>query len=225
MVLPAWAGRAPHWRPTPPQPEATPPVPLAPSRPQDAGLGEVPAAASPLAGREAAAARLRRGRLVHALLQHLPALPEAGREAAARRYLEQPGHGLPTGEAAAIAAEVLGVLAHPALAPLFGPAGRAEVPLAGVIGGRVVGGLVDRLAVLPDRVLIADFKTHRRPPPTAADVPLLYLRQMAAYRAVLRAIHPGRTVTCALVWTSGGQVMELAPAILDRHAPGAEPAA
>jgi ATP-dependent helicase/nuclease subunit A len=44
---------------------------------------------------------------------------------------------------------------------------------------------------------------------------------MAAYRAVLRAIHPDRAVTCALVWTTGARVMELPPAVLDRHAPDA----
>ncbi|MBN9508256.1 MAG: PD-(D/E)XK nuclease family protein, partial [Alphaproteobacteria bacterium] len=200
-------------------------LPLAPSRPQDAELGPVPAAASPLAGQEAGAARRRRGRLIHALLQHLPALPEASRAPAARRYLGARGLGLPAADAAAIAADVLGVLAHPALVPLFGPAGRAEVPLTGVVAGRVVGGLVDRLAVLPEAVLIADYKTGRAPPADAGGVPVLYLRQMAAYRAVLAAIHRDRPVRCLLVWTAGPVVIELSPASLDRHAPGAEPAA
>jgi ATP-dependent helicase/nuclease subunit A len=223
--VPGWAGEAAAWQPRPPPPEPAPSVPLAPSRPQDAELGPVPAAASPLTGRAAEAARRGRGRLIHALLQHLPALPERERAAAARRYLAGRGLGLSAEEARAIAADVLGVLAHPALAPLFGPAGRAEVPLTGVVAGRVVGGLVDRLAVLPGEVLIADYKTGRAPPATAAGVPVLYLRQMAAYRAVLAAIHPDRPVRCLLVWTAGPAVMELAPAALDRHAPGAEAAA
>ena len=56
-----------------------------------------------------------------------------------------------------------------------------------MIGDAVVGGLVDRLAVLPDRVLVADFKTNRRPPARVEDTPVMYLRQMASYRAVLRS--------------------------------------
>jgi ATP-dependent helicase/nuclease subunit A len=222
--LPAWAGTAPLWAPRSPPAEPVPPLPLAPSRPQDAALGAVPDADSPLTARDATGLRFRRGRLVHALLQHLPALPAEARPAAARRFLDRPGNALPAGEAAAIAADALAVLDHPLLAPLFGPEGRAEVPLTGVIGGRVVGGLVDRLAVLADRVLIADYKTSRTPPATPAEVPVLYLRQMAAYRAVLRAIHPGRPVLCALVWTQGARVMALPEALLDRHAPGAQPA-
>ena len=219
--LPAWIGRAPRWQAAPPPPEPALPAPLAPSRPPDALLGPVPQAASPLAGRDPGGLRFRRGQLVHTLLQHLPDLPETARMAAAKAFLARPGNGLATDEADSVAREVLAVLSHPALARLFGAAGRAEVPLTGVVAGRVVGGLVDRLAVLPDRVLIADYKTNRAPPTTPAEVPLLYLRQMAAYRAVLRAIHPDRAVTCALVWTTGARVMELPPAVLDRHAPDA----
>jgi ATP-dependent helicase/nuclease subunit A len=220
--LPIWAGSAPDWRAAAPPPEPDLPMPLAPSRPPDAALGPVPEAASPLAERDMAGQRFRRGKLVHALLQHLPALPPAERPVAARRFLDRPGHALAADDVTAITRDVLAVLAHPFLAPLFGPEGRAEAPLTGVIAGRVVGGLVDRLAVLPDRVLIADYKTNRAPPASPADVPVLYLRQMAAYRAVLAAIHPDRPVACALVWTSGAQVMELPAALLDLHAPGAE---
>ena len=139
--------------------------------------------------------------------------------------LRRPGIGLSAPESDALAAEVLAVLEHPDLAPLFGPEGRAEVPLTGVIAGSVIGGLVDRLAVLPDRVLIADYKTNREPPARAEEVPVLYLRQMAAYRAVLHALHPDRPVVCALVWTTGARIMPLPSALLDRHAPGAPDAA
>ena len=79
-----------------------------------------------------------------------------------RAWLDRPGNGLPAGETETLTREVLAILDHPELAPLFGPGSRAEVPLTGLVGGTVVGGLVDRLAVLDDRVLIADYKTNRR---------------------------------------------------------------
>ena len=85
----------------------------------------------------------------------------------------------------------------------------------------VVGGLVDRLVVLPDRVLVADFKTNRRPSARAEDAPVAYLRQMAAYRAVLRGVFPGREVACALIWTREARAMPLPDALLDAHAPDA----
>ncbi|MBN9562979.1 MAG: double-strand break repair helicase AddA [Alphaproteobacteria bacterium] len=220
--LPAWAGASPDWRPAPPPPEPARPEPLAPSRPEGAGLGPVPHAVSPLTGM-AGEKRFQRGKLIHALLQHLPSLPAADRPAAARAWLDRPGQGLTREAVEAIAAETLAILAHPELAPLFGPGSRAEVPLTGVVAGSVVGGLVDRLAVLPDHVLVADFKTNRDPPRAAEATPVLYLRQMAAYRAVLRAVFPDRPVRCALIWTRAAQVTMLPDALLDPHAPGASP--
>jgi ATP-dependent helicase/nuclease subunit A len=218
-ALPAWAGSAPDWRPLPLTPEPALPQPLAPSRPLEAEHGPVPPAASPLAARGDREKRFARGKLVHTLLQHLPNLKPAERDAATLRWLHRPGHGLTEAEISALAAEVGAVLAHPDLAALFGPEGRSEVPLTGVVGNAVVGGLVDRIAVLPDRVLIADYKTNRLPPKTVADVPVLYLRQLAAYRAVLRAVFPGRPVACALVWTAGPLVMRLPDSVLDDYAP------
>ena len=218
--LPAWAGRAPEWRKLPPPSEPARPTPLAPSRPEGVDLGTLPASASPLALRDAAGLRFRRGELAHAALQHLPSLPAERRAEAARAFFARPGQGLAPDEGAALARSVLAVLHHPDLAPLFGPAGRAEVPLTGLIGGKVVGGLVDRLAVLPDRVLFVDFKTNRRPPPTPAETPRLYLRQLAAYRAVLRAVFPDRPVVASLVWTEALRVDLLPDALLDPHNPG-----
>ena len=89
------------------------------------------------------------------------------------------------------------------------------MPITGVVGDSVVGGMVDRMAVLPDRVLLADFKTNRRPPSRVEDTPVLYVRQMAAYRSVLRQVFPDRPVSCALVWTHTGHVSILPEALLD----------
>jgi ATP-dependent helicase/nuclease subunit A len=221
-LLPAWIGSAPGWVPAPPPPEPPRPVPLAPSRPEGIELGAVPAAESPLAERDAGGNRFRRGQLIHSLLQHLPSLPAELRWDAAVRYLDKPGHGLPPGEAERIADEILAVMGHPDLVSLFGPDSRAEVPLTGVVADSVVGGLVDRLVVLDNRVLVADFKTNRRPPGRVQDTPVLYLRQMASYRAVLRAIFPGRTVRCALIWTRTARVTMLPDGMLDLYEPGHE---
>ncbi len=216
---PPWLGAAPGWTAAPPPAEPPRPQPLAPSRPEGVDFGPVPPALSPLAARGAGA--LRRGRLLHALLQHLPNLPAAQRAAAARAWLARVGTGLSETAAAELADKVLAILRHPTLQPLFGPDSRAEVPLSGVIGGMVIGGLVDRLAVLANEVLVADYKTNRQPPADAARTPVAYLRQMAAYRAVLRAALPGRPVRGFMVWTESGEVMELPAALLDAHVPGA----
>ncbi len=221
--LPAWAGRAPDWLAEPAPAEPRLPQPLAPSRPEGVELGPVPEAASPLAERDTTGRRFRKGQLVHLMLQHLPDIAPDRRAAACRDFLARPGHGLTAADATGLAGEILAILAHPTLAPLFGPGARAEVPLTGLVDGHIVGGLVDRLVVLPDRVIVADYKTNRAPPATAEVAPPTYLRQMAAYRAVLRGIFPGRPVGCALVWTAGPVVMPLPDSLLDAHVPGHAP--
>jgi ATP-dependent helicase/nuclease subunit A len=217
VALPAWAGQAPLWQQTPLPPEPPLPRPLVPSRPDGIAFGPVPAARSPLA-QAGQPDRFARGLAMHALLQHLPNLPPDARKDAAMAYAARPA--LALADPAKLAAEALAVLDDPSLAPLFGPGSRAEQPITGLVGQSVVSGQVDRLAILPDRVLIADYKTGRVPQ-TPGDVPVMYLRQMAAYRAVLRLIAPGKPAHCVLIWTDAPRIMPLPDDLLDSHAPGA----
>ncbi|MBP0494039.1 double-strand break repair helicase AddA [Roseomonas indoligenes] len=216
-VLRAEAAILPHWATVPAPAEASR-DPIAPSSLE--GEREPPAAAPHGAG-DPTGRRFRRGLLIHGLLQHLPEHDPASWEGIARRHLARPGHGLSAEEQEATLAETLAVLRHPALDGAFGPDSLSEAPLAGVVEGLSIAGQVDRLLVMPDRVLVLDYKTNRPPPAEVSAVPALYLRQMAAYRAVLRAAWPGRRVECALVWTWSGHVMPLPDAAMDPHAPGA----
>jgi ATP-dependent helicase/nuclease subunit A len=179
------------------------------------------AAASPRSGSRAAAraAAMARGRLIHALLQHLPDVTPATRRDRAAAYVAQEAHGLDAGARDQVVTAVMRVLEHDGLAPLFGPGSRAEAPIAGVVHGVEIGGLIDRLVVLPDEIVIADYKTDRQPPLEAGAIPLPYLVQLAAYAAVLGAIYPGRPVRALLVWTATGAVMAVPDALLARHAP------
>jgi ATP-dependent helicase/nuclease subunit A len=220
VPLPDWMGRGPDWRATPPPVEPARPRPLAPSRPEDAAFGPVPQADSPVRAAASRGARFARGSLIHGLLQHLPEVPAEARAGAGRAFLRRPGSALDPEEAETVLRQCLAVLDHPALAAAFRPGSRAEVPLTGEVEGIVISGIIDRLAVAEAAVVAIDFKTGRQPPETVAKTPVLYLRQMAAYRALLRAIFPDRPVRCALVWTETATVAPLPDEVLDAHAPG-----
>lgn len=205
------AAPLPEWARTAPPAEPAPPRPLAPSRPD----GEEPAARSPLAPGEDVR-RFARGKLIHKLLQTLPDLPADQRAAAAIRYLGKAGAEFSAAERIAIANEVQAVLDHAAFAPLFAPGSRAEVPIVGLVGDtRAIAGQVDRLVVTDDEVLVVDYKTNRRPPLDPADIPDIYVRQMAAYRLALACVYPRHRVRCALVWTDGPRLTEIDPGRLD----------
>jgi len=205
LALPAWIERGPP-------PEPAPPVPLAPSR-----LAEEPPA---LPGRVEDPRPALRGKLIHRLLQSLPELEPKVRAAAARRFLSRPAHGLGGEEIEAMLGETLGLLDHPDFAAVFAPDSLAEVPVAGLVDGLAISGQIDRLARVGDRVLVVDYKTGREPPTRVEDVPEAYLAQMAAYAACLAAIHPGKRIEAALLWTATPRLMPLPDSLLAAHAPG-----
>ncbi|NKB18926.1 MAG: double-strand break repair helicase AddA [Alphaproteobacteria bacterium] len=205
------AGVLPDWVKRLPPPERIPPRPLAPSRPDD----HEPATRSPVGvGKEDS---FRRGLIIHHLLQRLPELPVSDRAVAAQRYLARPIHDLSGDDQQSYAEEVLAVLSDAEFADLFGPGSRAEVPITGNLGIHVVAGQVDRLIVQDDRVQVIDYKSNRPPPGDAVDVSPVYLRQMAAYRAVLLEAFPGRTIDCALLWTDAPHLMKLPAELLDGY--------
>ncbi|CAN5492130.1 double-strand break repair helicase AddA [soil metagenome] len=208
--LPAWARE-------PAPVEARPPRPLAPSSLGDDAVADPP----PNPAMRAAAER---GRLIHALFERLPGIAAEARRAAADCWLAQVGGVADERQRGNIVATVLGILDDPRLAALFGPDALPEAPIAAVVqGGVVVSGTVDRLLVGADHVTLVDFKTGRAVPPTLEHVPIYHVRQMAAYRAALAAIFPGRTITAMLLYTSGPTMFTLPAGLLDAHKLGFVP--
>jgi ATP-dependent helicase/nuclease subunit A len=234
---PADDGDGMVWRWRKAAPEAAEPLPpVAPEAPRPAALPDWLTRAAPRQRTAAPAVTpsaafagalpakddgkaLARGRIVHRLLQALPAIPPARRAEAARRYVARDGADFGESERAAMAAEVTAVLDDPRFAPLFAPGSRAEVPIVGrvTIGGRriEVSGQVDRLAITDASVLVADYKTNRPAPRTPGEIPAAYVTQLALYRAVLSLVYPGRAVRTALVWTDSAHLMEVPDGMLE----------
>jgi ATP-dependent helicase/nuclease subunit A len=197
-ALPAWA--------TLPAPGGAQMEPAAPSR-----LARIdPALFSP---RGDGQKRFRRGRLIHGLLQRLPDVAPDKREAAARAWLER--QGADDTESVAYTREALNVIADPRFSAVFAPPSRAEAPIVGEVAGKAVRGIVDRLSIDDERVIVLDFKTDRPAPETLDAVPDAYVLQLALYRDVLRKIFPRKAVSCALLWTEKPHLMELPEARLD----------
>jgi ATP-dependent helicase/nuclease subunit A len=157
--------------------------------------------------------RFRRGLLIHGLLERLPDIAQERRADAALAWLKRKG--AEGAEAETYAREALAVIDDARFAAVFGPMSRAEAPIVGEAAGKAVRGVVDRLAIEPDRVLVLDFKTDRPAPQHAENAPRVYVLQLALYREVLRRIFPGKAVDCALLWTEAPLLMALPEPLLD----------
>ena len=203
----------PEWVHRPIEAEPRPPRPLAPS-----SLGEEVGADPPLPV-EAARIAARRGVLIHALLERLPDVPAELRQSGGRAWLARHADEMSQAERDELLEHALAVLAEPGWTELFAPGALAEVPIAAVVGERVIAGTIDRLLITADKVLVVDFKTARRPPASLAEVPVSTLKQMAAYAAALEVIYPGKRVEAALLYTQTPRLIALPPETLSAHKP------
>jgi ATP-dependent helicase/nuclease subunit A len=160
-----------------------------------------------------------RGTIVHRLLQSLPDIPRAARDAAARQHLARAARAFSVEEQEAMLDQVRRVLDNPRFLELFSRGSRAEVSIVGRLQGKgrtvPVSGQVDRLAVTADAVLIADYKTNSPAPRRIEDVPPAYVTQLALYRAVLSRLYPGKPVRTVLIWTEVPDLMEISATSLD----------
>jgi ATP-dependent helicase/nuclease subunit A len=163
---------------------------------------------------------MQRGTLAHRLLQSLPDVAAGRRREAALQYLARNAAGWPAGEREGFADKLLAVIADTRFAPVFAVGSRAEVGIVGRLErpGRqpmLVSGQIDRLVVMPDQVLIVDFKTNHNPPLLPQEAPAAYVRQLALYGAVLKKLYPQLPVRAALLWTETPDLMEISTPALD----------
>jgi ATP-dependent helicase/nuclease subunit A len=204
----------PTWLREPAALQSPQPSPLSPSH----AYAEHEGRTAPGAPRDRRSA-LRRGEIVHRLMQSLPDLAPAARKPAMERYLNNAARKLSPSEQAEIERQVLGILEHSSFAEVFAPGSRPEVPIVGGIrrGDEVipVAGQVDRLCVTDDSILIIDYKTSVSVPVKLEDVPAEYVLQLAVYRAVLMRIYPGKRVRTALLFSASPKLIELPGPLLD----------
>ena len=165
--------------------------------------------------------KFKRGRLVHRLLQ---SLPECHPKTRGRR-----GGGISaadtwmTPEAGQSWKRRFDAETSPISAPCSDPIqGRGA---RGRRSGRPGDFGPDRpVVVLPDRVLIIDYKTLRPPPRDPKMVPPAYLHQLAADRAAIRQRSTSeRPVDAAILWTDGPILMPIPSALLDLSRVAAQP--
>jgi len=207
--LPDWALAAA------PQSHARPK--LAPSRLTAGEVGTEPFPDQTVLGPRALGQKHRfaRGRLVHALLQHLPEIEPDAQEGAAQAFVSARGADLSEEMRQEIVAETLAIVRDGTFAPLFRPGSLAEVPVVARIGDYDLEGQIDRLAEVEGGLLIVDYKTNRPPPATPDEVSPAYVAQLAGYRTALKALFGGRPLKAALLWTDGPRLMEIPSTSLD----------
>ncbi len=179
--------------------------PFTPSKP-DEDEEELPLL-SPIG--ENGQSRYRRGLLIHKLLQFLPDVKKEDKLAVIDEFLLKNAPDYAEYERKRIQNEVLRLLNDKKYGSLFGPNSKAEVPIMGLVDGKIISAVIDRLVVEKDRVLIIDFKTNRPAAATPEDVPAVYIKQLKAYGELLEKIYPEKKIVCLILWTDTSLLMQV----------------
>ncbi len=209
--LPQIFAQIPDWLFQPAPAEENPPRPLSPSNLGDDLYGDPPAA-------EAVRIAALRGKLTHSLFEHYDGRPIDQFRADATAWLARNDRDRQL-DHDALLNQIIQVLETPEWAPLFSRSARSEVPLAALAGTTMISGRVDRLLIETDTVHVVDFKTARKIPKFAYDIPVPQLRQMAHYVAALEAIFPAKRIEAFLLFTAAPVMMKLPESILAPYKP------
>jgi len=199
-------------------PALTKPLPL----PSDGGMlnpsrlihgGNHNSEESPAAG-SARSEQQRRGVTIHRMLEQL--LGDSQRAAVEARLRREFGAGVATAEFNIWWREASAVVDNVALRDLFDPdryqAAYNEVPILFHDGSQDVYGVIDRLVVREQEIVLIDYKTHARA--TAENITQLardYAGQMRQYGTGARRLWPQKKVRLLLIFTACRGSVEIPP--------------
>jgi ATP-dependent helicase/nuclease subunit A len=158
-----------------------------------------------------------RGKLIHKLLQYLPDIAVNIREKTATEFVNKYNNILNKEQQREIIDATFKIINDEKLADIFSCGSKSEVPVVGVVENFVISGQIDRLYIKDDSIFVLDYKTNRNPPGSVKYLHQNYVKQMAAYKAALEKIYPGKEIICALIWTAIPMVMYIDNDILDKQ--------
>ncbi|SPF79079.1 ATP-dependent helicase/nuclease subunit A [Aliiroseovarius pelagivivens] len=204
--------KLPDWLATIATPPVSAPKPLSPS--DLGGAKALPGEAELADGQDP----LIRGRQIHLLLEHLPSIAPENWDRVAQHLLSSGPDAADPSVIRNLTDEVSALLTDAALSHLFDANSIAEAPITGHVPndpGQILHGFIDRLIVTDEHVLAVDFKSNRAIPDHPARTPEGLLRQLGAYRWMLRTIYPDRPVHTAILWTQARELMPLDDQLVD----------
>ena len=184
-----------------PQPENLLSKPYTPSHPEDDDADSV----SPLAEK---GNYYGRGSLIHKLLQYLSA-ETMNNVDVIRNFIAKNGRDFNQTQQQQILDEVMELLQNKNFSAFFGENAHSEVPIIGEVEGKIISAQIDKMVVLPEKIMIVDFKTNR---PAAKDIqhtPEVYIKQLHTYAQLLKKIYPHKSIESYILWTNTASLMRV----------------
>ncbi|MBP5352559.1 MAG: double-strand break repair helicase AddA [Alphaproteobacteria bacterium] len=150
----------------------------------------------------------RRGTIIHKLLQFLPQNKENAATIISE-FLQKNAPDFSLYQQQQIAQEVLQLLGNKEFADLFGPCARNEVPIMGEVDGKIISAQLDKLVILPHKIMIVDYKTNRPAAKDMTDTPASYVKQLQVYARLVQKIYTDLPVESYILWTNEARLMRV----------------
>ncbi|MFL6711692.1 MAG: PD-(D/E)XK nuclease family protein, partial [Sulfurifustis sp.] len=149
-------------------------------------------------------AAMQRGVVIHRMLERLTTI-DTTRERARLQVWHEFGAELETDWLEACWNEACAVIDTPALAHFFDghryDEARNEVAVLYHANGNSVMGIIDRLLIAPDRLVLVDYKTDRTESGDFSALVSRYTPQLRLYAEGVRRLWPGRSIEAVLLFT------------------------
>lgn len=150
----------------------------------------------------------RRGFLIHKLLQFLPR-NKLERDKIIDEFLYKNANEFSDYQKKQIKKEVLSLINNPEFTEIFGENSFSEVPVFGEVEGKIISAQMDKLVILPEKIMIIDYKTNRPAAQTLDQTPKNYIIQLDTYAKLIKKIYPNKLIETYILWTNETRLMRV----------------
>ncbi|AHA27507.1 double-strand break repair helicase AddA [Candidatus Liberibacter americanus] len=149
---------------------------------------------------------IKRGLIIHNLLQVIFGLPIEDRKQYIVSYLKKNAHLLEKKEYDNLVLSVTSLLENPIISKDISDTSYSEVSVAGKLSLNkkdiLVSGRIDLISVSNKHVIIFEYKTHNYIPKEIEDIPLSHIAQLSIYKELLKLSYTDKSFICVLIYVS-----------------------
>ncbi|ADR52047.1 double-strand break repair helicase AddA [Candidatus Liberibacter solanacearum CLso-ZC1] len=163
---------------------------------------------------------LKRGQIIHQLLQVIFTLPEEKRDPYILSYCKKNANFLSVEEDNNLLISIKALLKDPIMSTAMSSDSYAEVSVSGKIHlskkDVLISGRIDQIAISQKNVFIFEYKTHPLLPKGIEYIPSSHITQLAIYEKVLKNLYPDKSIICLLIYISGPKIFMIPQEKLDQ---------
>lgn len=149
---------------------------------------------------------LKRGLIIHKILQVVFALPVEQRKQYVVSYFKKNSKFWPIQEYNNLVLSVTSLLENPTISQAVSYTSYAEVSVSGKVSfpkkDVLISGRIDLISISKKHVLIFEYKTHSYIPQGIEDIPLSHIAQLAMYKEILKVSYADKSFICLLIYVS-----------------------